>query len=123
MTYTPPQPVLPAQPMPQAPRYGAAAQPEPSAPGKTLGIIAFVSSFFVQLVGLILGIVALVQSRKAGQKNGFALAAIIISSVLMVIGLVAGIVLIAVFIDMAAACAQLGPGLWEYQNGATLTCS
>ncbi|WP_194397948.1 DUF4190 domain-containing protein [Microbacterium atlanticum] len=66
--------------------YGApAAGP---VPGKTLGIVAFILSFFVQLVALILGIVALVQSRKAGHKNGWALAAIIISAVLMVLGVI-----------------------------------
>ena len=45
-----------------------------------MGIVAFILSFFVQLVALILGIIALVQSRKAGHKNGWAVAAIIISS-------------------------------------------
>ncbi len=40
-------------------------------------------SFFVQLVALILGIVALVQSRKAGAKNGFAVAAIICIVILL----------------------------------------
>ena len=64
------------------PPTGQYAAPPPAAPGRTLGIVAFILSFFIALVGLILGIVALVQSRKAGQKNGFALAAIIISAVL-----------------------------------------
>lgn len=78
----------------------------PQAPlaGKTLGIVAFVLSFFVQPIALILGIVALVQSRKAGRRNGFAVAAIIIAVVLMVIAL---IVVIAVTIgarDALAAC-------------------
>jgi hypothetical protein len=57
-------------------------------PGKTLGIVAFILSFFVQLIALILGIVALVQSRKAGAKNGWAVAAIIISAVLMLLGVI-----------------------------------
>ncbi|WP_203582228.1 DUF4190 domain-containing protein [Microbacterium hibisci] len=68
------------------PAYGAPA--DAPVPGKTLGIVAFVLSFFVQLVALILGIVALVQSRKAGAKNGWAVAAIIISSVLMILGII-----------------------------------
>ncbi|WP_235560247.1 DUF4190 domain-containing protein [Microbacterium sp. Leaf288] len=66
--------------------YGAPA--DGPVPGKTLGIVAFVLSFFVQLVALILGIVALVQSRKAGVKNGWAVAAIIISAVLMLLGII-----------------------------------
>lgn len=86
-------------PAPQGP-YDSAPQttgsvPGQPAPGRTLGIVAFVLSFFFQLFGLILGIVALVQSRKAGRKNGFALAAIIISIVLGIIGIIAIIALIA----------------------------
>ena len=72
-------------PAPSAP-YGAPASP--AIPGRTMGIVAFILSFFVQLIALILGIVALVQSKKAGHKNGWALAAIIISAVLMVIGVI-----------------------------------
>ena len=82
----------PAQPAyaaaPPAP-YGAPAA-GPTIPGKTMGIVAFILSFFIQLVALILGIVALVQSRKAGHKNGWAVAAIIISSVLLVVSIIVG---------------------------------
>lgn len=83
---------------PAAPAYSQAPQaydaPPASRPGRTLGIVAFILSFFVQLIALILGIVALVQSKKAGQKNGFALAAIIISSVLIVVSIIVGILLL-----------------------------
>ncbi|MDY0909198.1 DUF4190 domain-containing protein [Microbacterium sp. CFBP9034] len=75
-----------AYPSAPPPAYGAPASP--TVPGKTLGIVAFILSFFIQLVALILGIVALVQSKKAGHKNGWAVAAIIISSVLMVLGVI-----------------------------------
>lgn len=99
-------PTNPAQPTPPpaAPEYAAAppaapaysaAPPAPQGapagapvPGRTLGIVAFILSFFIQLVALILGIVALVQSRKAGHKNGWAVAAIIISAVLMILGII-----------------------------------
>ncbi|MDZ8171283.1 DUF4190 domain-containing protein [Microbacterium xanthum] len=91
-------------------------------PGKTLGIVALVLAFFIQLVALILGIVALVQSRKAGAKNGFAVAAIIISSVFMVIGIIIGVVLIAALGPVLAACAELGPGVWELTDGTVITC-
>lgn len=101
----------------QAPAYGqsqyGAAPPAPygqpatgPVPGKTLGIVAFVLSFFMQLIALILGIVALVQSRKAGVKNGFALAAIIISSVLLVVGIIVAIVLVASFSNLANEIVQ-----------------
>lgn len=55
-------------------------------PGKVLGIVAFVLAFlpWLQLIGVILGIVAFNQSKKAGLKNGFAKAAIIIGSIFLV---------------------------------------
>ncbi|WP_426324601.1 DUF4190 domain-containing protein [Microbacterium sp. E-13] len=119
-------PSYPAAP----PAYGAApgaaygAPAEGPVPGKTLGIVAFILSFFVQLVALILGIIALVQSRKAGVKNGWALAAIIISAVLIVVGIIVTIVVLtAVFGGLAAACSELGPGVWELENGGTITCN
>ncbi len=93
----PPAPPAYSQPQPQpqysgAPQYASAPPPaygppaDAPVPGRTMGIVAFILSFFVQLIALILGIIALVQSRKAGQKNGWAVAAIIISIVLMVLG-------------------------------------
>jgi len=93
-------------------------------PGRTLGIVAFVLSFFVQLVALVLGIVALVQSRKAGVKNGWALAAIIISAVLMVVAIIVTIIIVSVVLGgLAAACSELGPGVWTLDNGGTITCN
>ncbi|APF33823.1 hypothetical protein CBF90_13055 [Microbacterium sp. AISO3] len=103
----PNNPSAPQPPAYQPPAYPTSSSdasygnPNAPIPGKTLGIVAFVLSFFAQLVALVLGIVALVQSKKAGHKNGFALAAIIISSVLMVIGVVVAIVLFTVFGNMA----------------------
>ena len=106
---------------PPAP-YGAPASP--TIPGKTMGIVACILSFFVQLIALILGIVALVQSKKAGYKNGWALAAIIISSVLMVISIIVGIFLIIGIGAAAAAfarlCAEYGSGVHEI-DGVTVT--
>ncbi|MBB2976030.1 hypothetical protein FHX49_001600 [Microbacterium endophyticum] len=88
--------------------------PSTERPGRTMGIVAFILAFFVQLVALVLGIIALVQSRKAGQKNSFALAAIIISAVLMVLGVVVVIVVIAtVGGAYADLCAQYGTGTHE----------
>ncbi len=105
------------------PAYGAPASA--SVPGRTLGIVAFVLSFFAQPVGLILGIVAMVQSRQAGVKNGWALAAIILSSVLMVIGIIVAIIVFAFVIPAATdeflqLCRQYGSGIHEI-NGVTVT--
>ncbi|MEU1973535.1 DUF4190 domain-containing protein [Microbacterium sp. NPDC019599] len=112
---------------PPTPQYSA---PPPSQPGRVLGIVAFVLSFFTGLIALVLGIVALVQSKKAGQKNGWAVAAIIISSVFTIIGI---IVAIFVVIALGAAagqltqeilrqCQELGPGVWEI-GGVSVDCS
>lgn len=96
---TPPQyeaPVQPAYPgsaPPPPAGYGAA--PTSERPGRTLGIVAFVLSFFTFLIATVLGIIALVQSRRAGQKNGFALAAIIISVVLTIVSTIALIAFIS----------------------------
>ena len=111
--------------MSQTPAYaGNAAVAEN--PGKTLGIVALVASFFISLLGLILGIVALNQSKKAGFKNGPAKAAIILSIIFMVIGIILAIVFIvggaALFSNAAAVCAENGPGEWVV-GGVTYTCS
>lgn len=49
-------------------------------PGKTLGVVAFVFSLtMLYIVGFVLSIVAMSKSSKADHKNGFALAALLIS--------------------------------------------
>lgn len=83
------------------PAYSQPAQPAVN-PGQTLGIIALICAFFFQLLGLILGIVALNQSKKVGMKNGLAVAAIWISVVLMVLGLLVVILSFALFGSLAA---------------------
>lgn len=81
-----------------APPGPCGAPPAPlTDPGKTMGIVAFIMSFFVtfflvQIVAMILGIVALVRSKKAGHSNPWAVAAIIISSVLMVLTIIVAII-------------------------------
>lgn len=96
-TYNAPPPAA-SQPAyssaPPAP-YGAPANAP--VPGKTLGIVALVVAIFFNVIGLILGIVALVQSRKAGVKNGPAVAAIIVGAVLTVIGIIIAIFAIVAF--------------------------
>ena len=69
--------------------------PAPSYPGKGLGIAAFVLSFFLQAIALVLGIVALLQSRRAGVSNNLAIAAIVISVVLLASGAIVWIAVTA----------------------------
>jgi len=52
-------------------------------PGKKFAVIGFILSFFslFSVAGLIVSILALLQSKKAGYKNNLAVAAVILSSV------------------------------------------
>lgn len=106
-----------------SPQYGGA--PSGPVPGKTLGIVGLVLAFLASPIGLILSIVAMVQSRKAGAKNGFALAGIIIG----IIGTIVLIITIISIVALAGAageainevCGELGSGVHE-QDGVTFTC-
>ena len=90
-------------------------------PGKTLGIIGLVLSFFTTIIGLIISIVALRQSKKAGFKNTPALVGIIIGIVTTLLAIIIGGIAIAGVIALLSQCAQLGPGVHEV-NGVTVTC-
>ena len=98
-----------AAPAYSAPAYNAApayngGTTNGSVPGKTLGIVAFIVSFFFGPLGLILGIVALVQSKKAGRGNGFAIAAIIIGAISVVVGLIVIFAVIVPSLNAATTC-------------------
>ncbi|GAB3039947.1 hypothetical protein GCM10027052_20720 [Parafrigoribacterium mesophilum] len=80
-----------------------AAPPGTDYPGKTLGIVGLILAFVFQLAGLICSIIALNQSRRAGYKNGIALAGIIVSAGLIVLGIIVAIVFVAI---IAAACSS-----------------
>jgi hypothetical protein len=67
-----------------APVVPAAA---PVVPGKTLGIVALIVTFFFSVVGLILGIVARNQSKAAGVPNTPAKVAIILGIVFTALGI------------------------------------
>jgi hypothetical protein len=109
---------------PSAPPAPSGAPANPTIPGKTLGIVALVVAIFFNVVGLILGIVALVQSRKAGYKNGPAVAAIIVGAILFVLGIIVGIIVIGAVIagagELARLCAEYGSGVHEI-NGVDIT--
>ena len=127
------QPPAPGYGQAQSSPYGAAGgygggygQPAEN-PGKTLGIVGLVCSIImpISLVGLILSIVAMVKSKKAGMSNGFALAGIIIGAVFTVIGIILIILLIAGAIFAGQAfefCQTAGPGIQEFQ-GQEIDCS
>lgn len=108
-----------------------AAAPVPSSapapasrPGRVLGIVGLVLAIVwpLQLLGLILSIVALVQSKRAGLKNGPAVAGIIVSIVLLVVSVLITVLFWNVLTGVASACADLGPGVHEV-DGITYTCN
>ena len=110
-------------PPPTVPPVSPAASTDP---GKTMGIVALVLSIVgLHLVGVIVGLVALSQSKRVGHKNGFALAGVIVGAVLFVISLVVIGLMIAggaaFFSFITEACRDLGPGVWEV-DGITYSC-
>ncbi|HEY5788419.1 MAG TPA: hypothetical protein VIT65_26975, partial [Microlunatus sp.] len=90
------------------------------------GIIGLVLSFFTAIIGLIISIVALRKSKKAGFKNTPALIGIIVGIVSTIVAIIIAIVAIVAIVGAAAwtasQCAQLGPGIHNV-NGVTVTCS
>lgn len=86
-----PQPLPPQQ-------YSSSA-----APGyNTMAIVAFILAFFVNIVGIILGFVALSQIKRTGEQGrGLAIAAIIIGFLEIIIGIVFVIVFVAIFASAA----------------------
>ena len=96
-TSTPTQQPLPQPAGPAQPGRAPALTDDP---GFALGVASLVSAFFVSIVGLVLGIIAMQQSRQAGFQNPTAIAGIIVSaamSVLTVVIVLFSIVLPLVF--------------------------
>lgn len=102
-----------------SPTPAVAAQSVPD--GRGLGIAALVFAFVFQVVGLILGFVALDQSKRAGRGNAPARAAIIVSIVLIVLWIGAGIAALTVASTVAEDCDALGPGIHEV-DGVQIVC-
>ena len=105
---------------PNAPQPVAPA----AVPGRTLGIVALICSIVVaplSLLWLILGIVAVVQSKKVGASNVPGIVAIVISA----LAIVATVVIITTAVlgigALATTCGDLGPGE-HLVNGVTITC-
>lgn len=102
-----PMPPYVGEPYPQAPAqpygYGYRAVPA-KPPGQTLGIVALIVVFFVTIVGLVLGIVAMSQSKAAGVDNTPAKIAVILGCVLVVLQIITVIIMFTFF----------GPWMWVY---------
>jgi peptidyl-prolyl cis-trans isomerase B (cyclophilin B) len=87
-----PQPLPPQQQPQYAQPYGAPAQPG----WNTMSIVAFVATFFISILGIILGFIALSQIKRTGEQGrGLALAAVIIGFISIVIGIIVTIVVLS----------------------------
>ncbi len=67
------------------------ATPQPAAdPGNTLGLVGLILAIIpcTSTIGLVLSIVAYIQSRRAGFQNGKALAGVIIGAAWLVLGFI-----------------------------------
>lgn len=96
-------------------------------PGKTLGIVGLICAIIwpISIVGLIISIIAMVKSKKAGMGNGFALAGIIIGAIGVVTGIIAlaGVLALIPFSqEVIEFCQSAGPGMHEFQ-GQPIDCS
>jgi len=101
-----------------APAYSGAPA---TVPGKGLGIAALILSFFFQLIALILGIIALNQSKKAGAKNTPAVVAIVLGLLFTIGYIIIFSVIGAGVAAFSSQCAELGSGV--HTDGAvTITC-
>lgn len=75
----------PAQPYPGQPVYPYAYAPEPGT--NVLAIVSLVSAFFISLVAIITGHIALSQIKRTGEKGrGLALAGLIIGYISIALG-------------------------------------
>lgn len=106
---------------------GGYGTPPPENPGRTLGIVGLICAIIwpISVIGLIISIVAMVKSKKAGMGNGLALAGIIVGAV----GLITGILAAIFFVFLAGEtaniielCQNAGPGMQEYR-GEQINCS
>ena len=105
-------PAPPAQPAPSygtgapaygtgAPSYDATSPAYAAAPNgqktNVLAIVSLVSSFFISIVGIITGHIALSQIKKTGEQGrGLAIAGLIIGYIGLVVGIILAIVWFAI---------------------------
>ena len=89
-----PQPLPPQQQPQYSQPYGAPAQPG----WNTMAIVAFIATFFISILGIILGFVALSQIKRTGEQGrGLALAAVILGFIFLALGVIISIAVFAAF--------------------------
>ncbi|MEY2848970.1 MAG: hypothetical protein RI885_1635 [Actinomycetota bacterium] len=127
MSEYPAQPVPSASPTPGAPAVN---------PGRTLGIVGlvlgivgFFVAFLAPIAGLIVSILGLNKSKKAGHKNGLAVAGIIVSIVALIANIIAVVVLVTIAasfggsaLEIFEQCQSDPTGFVEFQ-GQEISCA
>ncbi|GAB2554783.1 thioredoxin domain-containing protein [Leucobacter ruminantium] len=117
-------------PDPQQPRYASlvahppaapyAPQPQPRPPLNGLAVFAFVSSFIIGLLGLVLSFIAVSQLGRDGKRGkGFAVAAMIIGGVNTIFQLVVGIFVVIALIAGGIAVSAVGEAARRGASGAS----
>ena len=83
-------------------------------PGKTmgivglvLGIVGFVAAFVGPIAGLIVSIIGRSKSKAVGQKNGIAVAGIIVSIVALIANIIAVIVIVGLGVAFGGAAVDI----------------
>ncbi|GAA1692454.1 hypothetical protein GCM10009808_06970 [Microbacterium sediminicola] len=94
-------------------RVGSQPPATSADPHRAIGIVGFVLSFVavLNLVGLVLCIVGLVKSRRAGFLNRFALAGVIVAAVGLVFMAVVIAFTLPPILEATMICARLGDGV------------
>jgi hypothetical protein len=86
-------------------------------PGRTLGVVALVFSFFIQLPALIMGIIAWVWSHKAGENNVPAKVAVAVSGALLLLGILLLVGWIAFVVSLAGGYGPDFEPKWGMMRG------
>ncbi|NII52221.1 hypothetical protein [Frigoribacterium endophyticum] len=102
-------------PPPARPRDGADE-------GRGLAVASVVFGVFAAPLGLVFGLVAVRRAASAGASAALARVGLVVSSVMIVVGLVAGVSALDYAARLSSTCAQLGPGEYVDDQGRGVTC-
>ncbi|MBP1240237.1 hypothetical protein ABID92_001935 [Frigoribacterium sp. PvP120] len=102
-------------PPPARPRDGADE-------GRGLAVASVVFGVFAAPLGLVFGLVAARRAAAAGASAALARVGLVVSSVMIVVGLVAGVSALDYVARLSSTCAQLGPGEYVDGQGRGVTC-
>jgi hypothetical protein len=86
-------------------------------PGRTLGVVALVFSFFIQLPALIMGIIAWVWSHRVGENNVPAKVAVAVSGALLLLGILLLVGWIALVVSLGGEYGRGFDPEWRMMRG------